>query len=415
MKAKSGAERASAGKYFGAILLVAGTTIGVGLLGLPVSTGFSGFFPSIFLFVICWMFMLFTGFCFVDVNCSMSGNVNLITMAGRRLGPWGKAVGWIVYLLLLYSLMAAYISASAPLFSVAFKEIFSVNLPITASKFLLPILFGGFIYLGTRGVDVINRLLMGCLVLSYFLMIAILPTHIEVKLLEHVNWTPFMYAAPIVLTSFGYHIIIPSLTNYIGHNRKGLYMVILAGSLIALIVNILWQFLVLGVVPLTGPDGLALAWKNGVPITASLAKIVTSPYLKAGAYFFAFFAIITSFLGVSLSLADFLTDGLKLKKSWEGRLLAIVLTFVPPLIFVFTYQRGFLLALEYAGAFVAILLIFLPAAMAWTLKKPKFYKSAWGRIMLSLTIIFSFVIVAVNLMIRWGYFTGAFEKLAARS
>ena len=415
MKVKTKERGASLGQYFGAVLLVAGTTIGVGMLGLPVTTGFSGFFPSILLFVLCWMFMLFTGFFFVDVNCSIPGNINITTMARRRLGAWGQALSWVVYLLLLYSLMAAYISASAPLFSVAFKEIFSINIPLSAAKFFLPLFFGGFIYLGTRGVDVINRLLMAALVLSYILLIGFLPSHIHTTLLQHVSWTPFMYAAPVVLTSFGYHIIIPSLTTYIGHDRKGLYKVILIGSLIALAVNILWQFLVLGVVPLTGPDGLAMAWKNGSPITASLAKIAHSPYVQAGAYFFSFFAIITSFLGVSLSLSDFLTDGLKLKKSWEGKLLAILLTFVPPLIFVFSYERGFLLALEYAGAFVAILLVFLPAAMAWTLDKPSFYKTIWGRVLLSLTILFSFTIVVVNILIRWGFFTGAFEKIANSS
>lgn len=412
MKAKVKERGASFGQYFGAILLVAGTTIGVGMLGLPVTTGFSGFFPSIILFLLCWMFMLFTGFFFVDINCSIPGNINLTTMAKKRLGPWGKALSWIVYLLLLYSLMAAYISASAPLFSAAFQEIFNTSLSLNIAKFLLPLIFGGFIYLGTRGVDVVNRLLMAGLILSYLMLIAFLPSHIDGKLLQHVSWTPFLYAAPVVLTSFGYHIIIPSLTTYIGHDRKGLYMVVLVGSLIALFVNILWQFLVLGVVPLAGPDGLAMAWKNGVPITASLAKIAHSTYVQAGAYFFSFFAIITSFLGVSLSLADFLTDGLKLKKSWEGRLLAILLTFVPPLIFVFSYQRGFLLALEYAGAFVAILLIFLPASMAWTLQKPRFYRTFWGRVLLVTTILFSLLIVVINILIRWGFFTSAFEKIS---
>ena len=413
MRAKTKEKRASVSQYFGAILLVAGTTIGVGMLGLPVTTGFSGFFPSILLFILCWIFMLFTGFFFVDINCSIPGNINLTTMAEKRLGPWGKALSWFVYLLLLYSLMAAYISASAPLFLVALDNFLGIKVPLNAAKFLLPMIFGGFIYLGTRGVDIINRLLMAGLIISYLLLIFFLPSHIDVKLLQHVSWSPFLYAAPVVLTSFGYHIIIPSLTNYIGHDRKGLYMVILIGSLVALFVNILWQFLVLGVVPLAGADGLAAAWKNGVPITSSLAKIAHSPYVQVGAYFFSFFAIITSFLGVSLSLADFLTDGLKLKKSWEGRLLAIVLTFVPPLVFVFSYQRGFLLALEYAGAFVAILLIFLPAAMVWTLKKPRFYQSFWGRLMVISSILFSGLIIVINILIRWGFFTGTFKQLSA--
>ena len=105
-----------------------------------------------------------------------------------------------------------------------------------------------------------------------------------------------------------------------------------------------------------------------------------------------------------MSLSDFLIDGLKIKKSWEGRLLAIFLTFIPPLIFVFSYERGFLLALEYAGVFVAILLIFLPSVMAWTLHSPKFYRSTPGRILLITTGIFSFFVIVIDILIHFKFF-----------
>lgn len=387
------------GPFLGGTLLVAGTTIGAGMLGLPVMTGFIGFFPSLLLFIICWLFMLFTGFLFVDINCNMEGEVNLITMAERTLGFWGRALAWIVYLLLLYSLMAAYISASAPLFVQLFPK-----LPLSLAKFILPLFFGGFIYLGTKGVDWINRILMAGLIIAYVALIALIPSHIHLSLLSHVSWAPFAYATPVVLTSFGYHIIIPSLATYLEHDKKSLYGVVLLGSLIALIVYIIWQFLVLGSVPLTGPNSLVNAWAHGIPATGPLSIIVHSPWVTTSACAFAFFAIITSFIGVSLGLADFLTDGLQIKKSWEGRLLAILLTFIPPLVFVFSYERGFLLALEYAGAFVAILLIFLPAAMAWTLDSPKLYKTLKGKMLLSLTMVFAGAIVLINLLIRWGVF-----------
>ncbi len=380
------------GPVLGGILLVAGTTIGVGMLGLPVMTGFMGFMPSMLLFLVCWLFMLFTGFLFIEINDAIGGNANLVTMAGKTLGLPGKAIAWVFYLLLLYSLVAAYISGCGPLFIEIFPEISP-----GFSKFLLPILFGGFIYLGTRGVDLLNRGLMIGLILSYVILIALIPPHIQTNLLTHVSWPPFALAAPVVLTSFGYHIIIPSLATYLKHDKKALYKVVIIGSLLAFVINAIWQFLVLGSVPLDGPNGLAEAWAQGIPATGPIANIIKSPLVKIGAYAFSFFAIVTSFLGVSLSLADFLTDGLKIKKSWEGRLLAILLTFVPPLIFVFSYKRGFLMALEYAGAFVAILLIILPAAMAWNLKSPKYLKTAKGRILLTLTMLFALLIIATSI------------------
>ena len=87
-----------------------------------------------------------------------------------------------------------------------------------------------------------------------------------------------------------------------------------------------------------------------------------------------------------MSLSDFLIDGLKLKKTWEGRWLAIGAAFTPPLVFVFTYQKGFYLALQYAGTIVAVLLGIIPACMAWMLKQNPFYKKFWGKSLLLVVI-----------------------------
>jgi len=46
-------------KSIGSILLIAGTSIGAGMLALPMTTGIGGFFPSAILFVICFSYMLF--------------------------------------------------------------------------------------------------------------------------------------------------------------------------------------------------------------------------------------------------------------------------------------------------------------------------------------------------------------------
>ncbi len=399
-------------RILGGILLVVGTTVGAGMLGLPITCGFAGFIPSLLLFIISWAYMLASAFYFIDVNGSIKGEANLITMAERTLGLWGRALAWIVYLLLLYSLIAAYMAASAPLFVIAGKAL-HLDIPVWLSKFLLPLFFGAFIYLGTHGVDFINRFLMIGLVLSYGLLALLLPAHMQRELLEHISWKPFVYAAPVIMTSFGYHIIIPTLATYLNHSRRYLFITVIAGSVIALLVNVLWLLLTLGTIPLTGANSLSEAWLHGIPATHFLTAITSSPLIPIGATLFAFFAIVTSFLGVSLSLSDFLIDGLKIKKTWEGRLLAILLSFIPPLLFVYSYERGFLLALEYAGAFVAILLVFLPAAMAWTLKEPRFYRTTFGRLCLIKTMGFSFFIIFVNLLNRWGFFDQMFTRLGS--
>lgn len=384
-------------KLLGGILLVAGTTIGAGMLALPVITAFAGFWPSIALFFFCWLLMLATAFFFLDVNLSLSDEPNLISMAGKTLGPFGKAISWIFYLLLLYSLTAAYIAGSTPLFVQAISFLTGCEIPHGLAYFTLPALFGGFIYLGTGGVDYVNRLLMTGLAVSYLFLAAFIPSHFEWSYLAHRDSPALLVAVTVLFTSFGYHVIIPSLTTYMEHNRKQLRLAIVIGSIIPLIIYITWQLLIHGSIP---TEGLVLAWRQGEPATEPLARALNTPFIVHSAKFFSFFAITTSFLGVSLSLSDFLTDGLKIKKNWKGRLGAIALTFTPPLIFVFFCEKGFYFALQHAGVSVAILLGIVPACMAWTLQgeKYRFYRSWPGRALLIAIIGLSSLVVLLDIL-----------------
>ncbi len=397
--------------FFGAILLISGTTIGAGMLALPVVTSFSGFLPSTLVFLFIWALMLVTAYFFLDVNLSVKGEPNLISMAGRTMGLPGKTVSWIFYLLLLYALLAAYIAASAPLFARGVQYILGWDLPCWLPPFFLPIVFGTVIYFGTKGVDYANRLLMLGLVLSYVLIVLFVPAHIESANFTHVDFAASLLSIPIVLTSFGFHIIIPSLTTYLEHNKKLLKKALLIGSLIPFVIYIIWQVLVLGVVPLSL---LSQAWVEGASATDPLAQVLGMGWIKVAARFFSFFAIVTSFLGVSLSLSDFLKDGCKLKKTWEGRLFAYGLTFIPPIVFVFTCRRGFYLALEYAGAFVAILLGVIPAAMAWKLKGHPFYSCWKGKALIILVILVCLSLVLVDIVEKRGLLQGLVQDYIAR-
>ena len=384
-------------RFAGGVLLVAGTSIGAGMLALPVFTGFMGFVPALIFLGLCWLFMFVTAMLFLQVNLSLDGEPNLVTMAEKTLGVWGKAFSWVVYLLLLYSLTAAYIAACSPLFVNAAATLLGVPVPDAFGPFPLLIFFGIIIYLGTKTVDYLNRFLMLGLVLSYFLLVIFLPQHVQGNLLQHVDFQASWLAVPMMITSFGFHIIIPTLTTYMRHNVARLRWMVFVGSVIPLLVYVLWEILALGIVPITGDNGLANAFEHGLKASEPLSKLIHNPTLSLGISFFSFFAIITSFLGVSTSLSDFLKDGFKLKKTSGGKALACLLTFIPPLIFVLFYPRGFLTALQYAGVFVALLLGLLPALMAWRLNRTYFKKC-----LLIVVILVSILIVVLDILEQAG-------------
>lgn len=381
-------------RSIGGILLIAGTTIGAGMLALPVITSFSGFYPAIALFIVLWALMLATAFFFLDVCLAVHEGDNLVTMSRITLGNGGKWFCWVFYLLLLYCLSAAFIAGSAPLFEEALKYLLKREVPSWLPPLGLPVLFGGFVYLGTKGVDYINRLLMLGLIISYFALVGLIPSHLQTDFLIRSHWPAALIAVPVVITSFGYHIIIPSLTIYLHRNKNALRWTILIGSTIPLFVYVVWQVLIMGAVPL---ELLENAWKSGDAATVPLANVLKSPSIQVCSRFFSFFAIITSFMGTTLGLSDFLSDGLKLKKDWAGRFAACILTFAPPLLFVYAYERGFFIALQYAGVFVAILIGLLPSAMVWRIKHP-FYNGVWGRTVVAVVALACLGVVVIDLL-----------------
>lgn len=383
-----------ANRLVGGILLVSGTSIGAGMLALPVISSFAGFSPSFILLGLCWLFLFTTAWILLDVNLACPGDANLISMVGRNLGFWGRAVCWVAYLLLLYSLTAAYIAGSAPLFLAAIEWATGARLPYWIGPFPLLFLFGAFVYLGTQAVDWINRLLMVGLVFSYCLLIAFLPAHLQFSLFDQIDIGAIWIAIPVVITSYGFHIIIPTLVTYLESDQKKLRWTILIGSLIPFLVYALWEFLVLGTVPL---QELGQAYAKGETGVQALSGVIQNSWGSSAASGFSFFAIITSFLGVSLSLSDFLTDGFHLKRFSWGREWVCLLTYIPPLIFVLIYQRGFIVALQFAGIFVAILLCMMPALMAWKLPS---YRSLARRALLVLIILLSLFVIGIDTLLQ---------------
>ncbi|NGX55618.1 MAG: Tyrosine-specific transport protein, partial [Chlamydiae bacterium] len=352
-------------RFIGAVLLVTGTTIGAGMLAIPISTGLSGFFPSLVLMTATWLFMMLTAFYLLEVNLRLRGETNIISMVHKTLGRPGEVITWIFYFFFFYSVLAAYLVGSSQLLENFIEPWINVDIPSWVWPVGSFLIFGTFVYFGTEVVDFLNRFLMLGLVAAYLVLIILGFFHVDLSMLGHYNWTYILPAASVVTTSFGYHVIIPTLTTYLEHDARLLRRAIFVGSFIPFVVYLLWQLLVLGTVPVEGEVSLSVAAEKGVQITFYLQQLINSAWVGLAARCFAFFAISTSILGVGLSLKDFLIDGLKLKQTLTGRLTALLLAFVPPLFFALFYPQGFIMALKYAGIFVVVLFALLPALMAW--------------------------------------------------
>ena len=101
----------------GGTLLIAGTSIGVGMLALPVVTAKGGFLPSLLVYLICWLFMVAFARLILEACTWMPKDANLISISRHLLGKKGAAACWILYLFLFYCLSIAYVSGGGGLLS----------------------------------------------------------------------------------------------------------------------------------------------------------------------------------------------------------------------------------------------------------------------------------------------------------
>jgi len=356
-------------KLLGGILLIVGTTIGAGMLALPIATAQLGFWGATGLLIACWAIMTICAFLFLEVNLWLPPNTNLISMAGATLGIPGQVISWVVYLVLLYSIISAYIAGGGDLFHyVLINAGFNISTPI--ASLLFTSLFGSIVYFGIRFVDYANRALMfgklGAFVLLVILMLPFVSS-------ANLNRVEFQHlAAPtsisVTIVAFTCLMIIPSLRTYFGEDVKSLRKAIFYGMLIPLICYIAWDLVTMGVIPYLGQHGLQqmlTSSSSNSDLVSSLIRLIQSPKIALLAKFFTSICMATSFLSVSLGLSDFLADGLRVKKSGLGNVFIFSLTYVPPLLIVLFYPDAFIRGLNYAGLSCFILMIFFPALMAW--------------------------------------------------
>jgi tyrosine-specific transport protein len=354
------------GSILGGILLIGGSCIGAGMLGLPILTGLAGFFPSVMMFIVAWAFMTLTGLLLVEVNGWFSHQVNMITMAGHTLGRIGRALGWILYLFLFDALLVAYISGSGNLSSTFVNSSFSLSMPSWIGSLFFTLLFGMIVYLGTRPVDLWNRFLMVGKVATYLFLVFLGLKMIDGRLLLRSQPSSAFFSLPILVISFGYHNMIPTLTAYMKGDLKRVRWTIVGGGLFALAIYLIWEILVLGIVPLEGSNGILSSLKRDQEASQALSGILGVSWVATLAQALAFFAILTSFLAQSLSLVHFLADGLKVAHHKKENFPICLLALGPPLALSLAYPQLFFKALNFAGGICAVVLFgVLPVLMVW--------------------------------------------------
>ncbi len=333
-------------KTFGSMLIIAGTTIGAGMLALPLASAGLGFGVASILMLLLWGLMSYTALLMLEVHQHAPAHATLHTLAHKLLGRKGQLLASLAMMFLLYALCAAYIAGGGAQLNDKLVRYADLTLPPQVGAISFALLIALVVAIGTHSVDMINRVLFALKIIALVIMLALLLPHAQGGYLLELPLQQGLVisALPVIFTSFGFHGSIPSVVRYVGLDIKALKKIMIVGSALPLLVYLLWQLASQGALS----QSELMASKELPKFINGLGQLLHNPMIGQTVSIFADLALATSFLGVSLGLFDFMGDILRRNDSAGHRLQTAAITFLPPLGFALFYPQGFMAALGYA-------------------------------------------------------------------
>eukprot|EP00884_Botryococcus_braunii_P002200 jgi/Botrbrau1/11981/Bobra.0115s0017.1 len=345
------------GTVLGAAALVAGTTVGAGILALPSTTQASGFVASSTALLGCWLYSVITALLMAEVAintmCEVGrpSGISITSMAERTLGRWGSRAASISYAFLHEALLVAYVARGGEVLADA------LHLPLPAAASLFVAALGGACYFTSPPtLDGLNLVLVAAVVATFLALLGVAAGDLDPGFLGEAHWEAVPGTLPVLALAFVMQNVVPVLASQLEGDIQKVRLAIISGLTLPLLMFVAWDAAILGSLGESVKQG-------GDPVQLLMTKSGTAaPLVRA----FSLLAVATSFIGFVLGLSDFISDIFELPAGGRQPV-PYALTLLPPLVLALTFPGVFFTALSIAGTYgVMFLFGILPAAMAWS-------------------------------------------------
>lgn len=402
----------------GGAMIIAGTAIGAGMFANPTATAGLWFVGSILALIYTWFCMTTSGLMILEANLHYPTGASFSTIVKDLLGNSMNIINSLSLVFVLYILTYAYITSGGGITENLLNQLLTtdsnaVELGRSYGSLIFCLILAAFVWLSTKAVDRFTTVLIFGMVVAFFLSTTGLLTSVKTEVLFNTiaqgeqSYLPYLLVAlPVCLVSFGFHGNVPSLVKYYDRDGQRVQKAIILGTLIALLIYVLWQLAIQGNLP--RQEFAPVIEKEGdiAALLGALNKYIQTEYMAVILNFFAYMAIASSFLGVTLGLFDYIADLFKFDDSISGRTKTTLITFLPPLLLSLQFPFGFVIAIGYAGLAATIWAAIVPALLARACRK-KFpdqnYTVFGGNFMIYFIILFGVLNIIAQLAARFGY------------
>ncbi|MBN3887242.1 MAG: aromatic amino acid transport family protein [Nostoc sp.] len=361
------------GNVLGSTALIAGTTVGAGILALPAVTLPSGIVPSTSGLVAVWLYALVSGLLVADVTLNTMrtegrASIGFLGVVEKILGKLGARIAGGAYLFMHYALLVAYITEGGEILGYAAAKVWGVQiLPTWVGTTTFTLLFGGIMYLGReKFIEKLNSAFVGIVIVSFLGLLFLAGGHIQSAQLLFQNWSALGSAISVMSVALFFQNVVPLVVAQLEGDAGKIRQSIFIGSVIPLIMFLAWNAVILGSVSPDMLDGTSDGRTIFDPLQILRAGSA-GEWLGVLVSIFSEFAIVTSFIGFVYGLLDLFKDIFLLAQGrLSSRLPLYSLVLFPPMTLGTLNPSIFFTALDYTGTFsISVLGGIIPALMSW--------------------------------------------------
>ncbi len=295
-------------RFLEAIATLIGATIGAGVLGIPYVIAQAGFWTGMTVILALGAATLMINLYMGEVVLRTKGRHQISGYAEKYTGKIGKGLASAFMIFGIYGALVAYMIGVGSAASTLLSPVLGFS-PIHYSL----LFFAAVAYVVCRGIRSFGRveLLIASMLILVVVMIPLFSAdRIEASNLAGFDALKLMLPFGVVLFAFMGSPAIPEMREELGRDRKKLMKAIIIGSLIPLVVYILFAAVVVGIVG-SGFGQLG----EGERIATVALSLFVRPEIGLLANIFAVLAMTTSFLALGIAMSETFQYDYRVKKA----------------------------------------------------------------------------------------------------
>jgi tryptophan-specific transport protein len=353
------------------IIITAGGAVGAGMFALPTVSSGMWFGWSVACMLLSWFCMYHTSLMILEVNLNFREGESFDTLVKSTLGKGWNVINGLLLVFILYILDYAYISGGGSIVNQTLFSAIGVAPPQMISGVFFALSLAVVVWVSTKAVARVTIILTVGMAVTFLLAIVDLKPFVDLsRLLNKSNvesqshYIYFIFAAlPFYLTSFGFYTNVPSLVKFYGKKPVLIRRSMLIGSTLCIAIYLLWLIVSMGSLQREAFLPVVAEGGNVGVLLSTISQLAASEGLVRFLNMFANMAIVSSFLGVSLGLFDFIADKFKFDDTAKGRFKTSLVAFIPPSVGGLFFPDGFIYAIGFAGLALAVNALIIPPLM----------------------------------------------------